>query len=198
MSVREIKENVGGIKGSFLIKGKSIIESDLDINVSYISKSISYLNDVLHERERDVKKITVTGSDSTVFYLDTPYILGVVASSQVNLPLLDLVAAKILKNVTSKRAVEKSKLSSIEDEVPSFKISPDIVIPYLSDYEMNVLKYVNGKNTVREIVELSEEPQEVVARVIVAYIKKGTLTLKPTLRMDFGDRSQYHFSRGMR
>ncbi|MGC1123068.1 MAG: hypothetical protein WBA22_18455 [Candidatus Methanofastidiosia archaeon] len=95
-----LKENVNGVKGSFLIKSGGITECDLqEERVSYLPKSIQFLTESFAEANRNLRKISIVAEDLCYIFFHDKYILGTVVSKTTNIPLLDMVSHKLLFTV---------------------------------------------------------------------------------------------------
>ncbi|MFQ6088876.1 MAG: hypothetical protein ACE5K0_08255 [Candidatus Methanofastidiosia archaeon] len=96
MNVGMIKESVHGVQGAFFLRDKKVKIADID--VKYISKSISYLIDVVKKNNGDLKKISILGENKDLrVYIHKEFVLGVLTSNKTNVPLLDLVSNKVLQ-----------------------------------------------------------------------------------------------------
>ncbi|MBU6997858.1 MAG: hypothetical protein HXS41_06825 [Theionarchaea archaeon] len=92
-----LKENVNGVKGSFLIKNGGITECDLqEEKVSYLSKSIQFLTESFTEVNRNPRKISIFAEDLCYIFFHEQYILGTVVARTTNIPLLDMISHKLL------------------------------------------------------------------------------------------------------
>lgn len=114
-----LRKNVRGIKGVFLIKEGEVLDVDVQPNkdVKYLSKSISYLIDVIRDKKGDVKKLSIIGNDRFFIYFHDTYVLGVISETDINVPLLNVVAGRMLEHVeVSKEQMEKI-VKEAKDEV---------------------------------------------------------------------------------
>ncbi|MBU7015678.1 MAG: hypothetical protein HXS52_13335 [Theionarchaea archaeon] len=92
-----LKENVNGVKGSFLIKNAGFTECDLqEEKVSYLPKSIKFLTESFAEANRNLRKISIVAEDLCYIFFHEQYILGTVVSRTTNIPLLEMVSHKLL------------------------------------------------------------------------------------------------------
>lgn len=101
-----LKKNVSGVKKSFLLKKEEIMEHDMEEEALYfLSKSIPFLIESCLESNKDLKKIFIHADDHFLIYFHEEYVLGIVASKETNLPLLELMSRKLL--LTVEEAPEK-------------------------------------------------------------------------------------------
>ncbi|MBU7019391.1 MAG: hypothetical protein HXS44_17930 [Theionarchaea archaeon] len=173
MYTEKLKESVGGVLGSFVLKNGEIVESDVEEGIQFLVQSILYLEEVVRESKRDLKQVAVSGGKACLcvtFYLD--YIVCVKLTPAANTHLLNLMIKRILES--AEKELPK-KTSSLEEQVPFFDRSKDDVIPNVPVYARQVLEFVDGKRTIRDIIEVSHLPREVVLDVILSYRRSSVL-----------------------
>ncbi|MGD2249221.1 MAG: hypothetical protein PVF58_12515 [Candidatus Methanofastidiosia archaeon] len=114
-----LRKNVRGIKGAFLTKEGDVLDVDveLDQDVKYLSKSISYLIEVICDKKGDVRKLSIMGNDRFFIFFHDSYVLGVVASDDINVPLLNVVAGRMLEHVEVPKAKMEEIVKEAKDEV---------------------------------------------------------------------------------
>ena len=114
-----LRKNVRGIKGVFLTKEGDVLDVDveLDKDVKYLSKSISYLIEVICDKKGDVRKLSIVGNDRFFIFFHDLYVLGVVTSPDVNVPLLNVVAGRMLEHVEVPSAQMEKIVKEARDEV---------------------------------------------------------------------------------
>ncbi len=114
-----LRKNVRGIKGVFLTKEGNVLDVDvkLDKDVQYLSKSISYLIEVICEKKGDVRKLSIVGNDRFFIFFHNSYILGVIASDDINVPLLNVVAGRMLEHVEVSSDQMEKIVKEAKDEV---------------------------------------------------------------------------------
>jgi len=114
-----LRKNVRGIKGVFLTREGDVLDVDveLDKDVKYLSKSISYLIEVICDKKGDVRKLSIVGNDRFFIFFHNSYVLGVVASSDVNVPLLNVVAGRMLEHVEVPKDQMEKIVKEAKDEV---------------------------------------------------------------------------------
>ncbi|MFQ6088882.1 MAG: hypothetical protein ACE5K0_08285 [Candidatus Methanofastidiosia archaeon] len=120
-----IKENVGGVEDVFLIKDKKLVDTLSGRDLTYISKSISYLAEVILER-KDLSKISLIADKTLQLYLFQNYILGVITTKNVNLPLLNLISNKLLQEIGKTGEIISEEISEGVRDYHVFKFK-DIV-----------------------------------------------------------------------
>jgi hypothetical protein len=94
-----ISKNIRGIKGIFLIKNGKVLESDfrLEKDVEDPFEKITSLVLRIHDEKGDIKRISIFGNNQLQIYFHSPSILGIVTLLDVNFPVLDIVAKRVLK-----------------------------------------------------------------------------------------------------
>jgi hypothetical protein len=92
-----LKENISGVEGSFLLKDEKIMECDLEKEkIYFLSKNIHFLLESFSDSGKDLKKICIDADKYCRIYFYEDYILGIAASGNVNLPLLEIMSPKLL------------------------------------------------------------------------------------------------------
>ena len=115
-----LEENVHGIKSIILVKEKKVIEvRGTDKELDYLLGCISHLCDFFHDKRKDVKKICITAHDQFFVFFQGPYILSVLASSDINAPLLGLVSNRMLTYMETPPVEDKEEGES-QEEIPFF------------------------------------------------------------------------------
>jgi glutamine synthetase type III len=114
-----LRKNVRGIKGVFLTKEGEVLDVDVELNkdVKYLSKSISYLIEVICDKKGDVRKLSIVGNDRFFIFFHNSYVLGIVASPDVNVPLLNVVAGRMLEHVEVPSSQMEKIVKEAKDEV---------------------------------------------------------------------------------
>lgn len=114
-----LRKNVRGIKGVFLTKDGDILDVDVEIgeDVKYLSKSISYLLEVICDKKGDVRKLSIVGNDRFFIFFHESYVLGVITSADINVPLLNVVAGRLLEHVEVPQAQMEKLVKEAKDEV---------------------------------------------------------------------------------
>ncbi|MGD2249014.1 MAG: hypothetical protein PVF58_11465 [Candidatus Methanofastidiosia archaeon] len=103
-----LKENINGVEGSFLLKDEKIIECDLEKEkIYFLSKNIHFLLESFSDSGKDLKKICIDADKHCRIYFYEDYILGIAASANVNLPLLEIMSPKLL--FTIEKPAEKKE-----------------------------------------------------------------------------------------
>ncbi|MBU7016476.1 MAG: hypothetical protein HXS44_03130 [Theionarchaea archaeon] len=96
-----LRENLKGIKSVFLVKkGEPFdIDTNLDTEIRSLLKSISFVTEALDGRGKPVKKIIITGENHLFIFLKGPYMVGVVSSLEVSIPMLNMMVRKVLEHL---------------------------------------------------------------------------------------------------
>jgi len=158
-----LRENVRGIKGVFLTKDEKVLDLDLEDqeDVKYLSNSISYLFETIYDKERDIRRIEIVAANMFFVFYRSPYILGVVTSSDINVPMLKVVAEHMLENVEVP-AADREKVIELPTNIPVFdsgyRVSrEDILEGFRSvpdeKWKAVVLERIDGKKSVDNIIE---------------------------------------------
>ncbi len=177
MYVDQLKESIGGVIGSFVLKNGEITETDLGPNLGFVTQSILYLSEAVTET-KDLKRLSIFGKNRSLsVYFHSQYILGVLITPTANLQLLNLMVRRILE--APERAEEPEEPSSaFENQIPYFDIPRDEVLPNVPKYARQVLEFVDGNRTIRDIIEQSSLSPEVVLDVIMSYRRSSVLHYK--------------------
>jgi hypothetical protein len=148
--------------------------------ITYLSKIISYLVEAMYDKKRDVRKLSITGNNRFFIYFRDTYMLCVVADPDINVPLLNLVAERELTRVGAPEVGESPKLikTPLEDKVPILYRPREEVLPNVELYARQVLEFVDGNRSIRDIIDQSNLPQEQVWSVILAYRRSSELFYK--------------------
>ncbi len=110
-----LKQSVNGVEGSFLIRDGEVMECDFEEEkVHFLSKSISFFVESFHGLDKSLKKMSMAGERYCLIFFYDRYILGIVASRETNLPLLELVSNKLLHTI--ELSIEESK-EAIDDAI---------------------------------------------------------------------------------
>lgn len=175
-----LRGKIHGIKGVFLAEGTTILHTDIESNEDTIFSCwpIRMLLDVIREKKKNINCIYVDGNDRFFIFVNGKYILGVVTSPNVNLPLLRILAKKTLENVgTQEDQTEEAKVSKRilpEDQVIVSALSAE-ELSELPEMVRSLLELVNGERTLKEIVRISSLPPEQVVEFIHNYRRTGKL-----------------------
>lgn len=152
-----------GIKGILLIRGKSVIDFDLEpkIDLKYLTHSIFYLFEAICDEKKDVSRIEIAGNDKFFVFFHGPYVMGILASPTISVPLLNFAANRMFMNLEVPTA-DVQKVESAGVDVPVFdagyRVSrEDIVEGFRSipdeKWKALVLERIDGKKSVDAIVE---------------------------------------------
>lgn len=153
-----------GTKSVFLSKDGTILDSDLENrrDAKYLSKIISCFIDAVRDKKGDFRELSIVGDDRLFIFHHSPYVLGVVTSSDINIPLLKFVIGRVLENVEVtvrevERAIKRPNESipvfdsgyrvSREDILEGFRSIPD------EQWKAIVLERIDGKKSVDNVVE---------------------------------------------
>lgn len=116
-----LEENVHGIKSVFLVKGKKVIDvrGEPYMELDFLLGCISHLCDFLRTKRKDIKNISITANNQFFVFFQGPYILSIMASSDINAPLLRLVSHRMLTHMEAPPS-EEDKETESEEEIPFF------------------------------------------------------------------------------
>jgi len=172
MYAEKLKESIGGVIGSFTLRNGTITESDLNGELQFVTQSLLYFIEAVQER-KPLKKLVFFGNRKNLYiYVHPPYTIGVLLSLSANIHLLNLMIKRILE--TPDVDQEKSPLD-FQDTVPYLYRSLEELLPNVPEYSRQVLKHVDGKRTIKEIIELSSLPAHEVIDIILSYRKSSEL-----------------------
>ena len=118
-----LKEKVHGIKGAFLAKREKVLEvnAECDMKIDFLLGCVYYLRDVIRDKGRDVVRISITAEDQLFIFFEDSYVLGVIASSDINAPLLGLVLNKMFVRMKRPDAgVDEVEDKASQEEIPFF------------------------------------------------------------------------------
>jgi hypothetical protein len=180
MYTEKLKEVIGGIIGSFIMKSGEMKESDLESDLLFEIQNISYLVEAVTER-KDFREFLILGEKKGFFvYFHDEYMVGVLLRHDANISLLSLMIRKILETPDKESEAHEPirEPSTLWQQVPIFDQSKEEVLPNVPVYARQVLKFVDGTHTIKDILEESELEPEVVLDVILAYRRTSILHYK--------------------
>ena len=121
LDISRLEENVHGIKSVFLVKGRKVIDvrGEPDMKLDFLLGCISHLCDFLRTKKKDIKKISITANNQFFVFFQGPYILSVLASSDINAPLLRLVSQRFLTYMEAPPPI-RDKEDESQEEIPFF------------------------------------------------------------------------------
>lgn len=176
MYTEKLKESMGGIVGSFVLKDGDIAEADLNCDFGFVVQSLLYLREAVTER-KSLTRFTVFGENhnfSVYFY--PGHMVGVLLTGTANIQLLNLMVRRILEPVPEELA--EPPPPSFENLVPFFDRPREEVLPNVPVYARQVLEFVDGTRTIKDIIEQSMLPPEVVLDVILSFRRSSVLHYK--------------------
>jgi hypothetical protein len=175
MYTEKLKESVRGIVGSFALKNAEITESNLELDLKFVVHSIFYFKNAITER-RDLKEFFITGEKQDfVAFFHSGTTVGVVVDHTANILLLHLIVRNLLE---APQEIPTGIPSSLADVVPYLEKEREEILPNVPEYARQVLQYVDGKRTIRDIVADSDLPVEVVLDVIMAHRRSSVIHYK--------------------
>ncbi|MBU6996049.1 MAG: hypothetical protein HXS41_01445 [Theionarchaea archaeon] len=177
MYTEKLKETAGGVIGSFIMENGEMKETDLEGNLQFEIQNIYYLIETVTEK-KDFKILLICGESKMFFvYVHPRYIVGALLTHTANVPLLTLITRKMLE-APPEEEPETRYLSAFEDNVPFFDEHEKEILPNVPEYARQVLKFVDGNRTIREIIDESRLQPQVVLDVIMAYRRSSVLHYK--------------------
>jgi len=109
-----IKKNVKGVEGCFLMREGELAEYDFERDrLHFLSRSILFLVDSSRKSKMDLRKMSIIAEKDCFIFFHDRNVLGIVASRETNLPLLDMVSYKLLYTID----LLPEKVEEIIDEV---------------------------------------------------------------------------------
>lgn len=174
-----LRKNIRGIKGAFLTKDGDVLEVDIEISreLERVSWNIFYLWHVACDKKGDIRRLSIEGSDLFFLFFHDPYALGVVASPDTNMSLLNVLGAHIMELVEEPGDAPRLP-RTLAREVPCFNQPREKVLEDAPTYASQVLQFVDGTRTVKDIIKQSKLPPEVVLDVILAYNRTSALMFR--------------------
>jgi hypothetical protein len=96
-----LRENLKGIKSVFLIKkGETVdIDTNLGTEIRSLLKNISFVTEALDGQGKPVKKIIITGDNHLFIFLKGAYMVGVITSLEVSIPMLNMMVKKVFEHL---------------------------------------------------------------------------------------------------
>jgi hypothetical protein len=181
MYTEKLKEAIGGIIGSFIMKSGEMKESDLESDLLFEIQNIFYLVETVTER-KDFKEFLILGEKKGFFvYFHDEYMVGALLTHDANISLLSLMIGKILETPERyelQKPLPESHPSILWEQIPIFDQPKEEVLPNVPVYARQVLKFVDGIHTIKDILEESQLEPEVVLDVILAYRRTSVLHYK--------------------
>ena len=89
-----------GIKCAILFRNGEVVDEDTepDMDAGFLSANIFYLIDFIRNMNRDVRTVSIAGNNRFFIFVQDTLVLGVAASPDVNVPLLNAVGKHILES----------------------------------------------------------------------------------------------------
>jgi hypothetical protein len=172
MLLEKLQETVRGIDGAFVLKNGVVAENNLKDDLKFITYNISYLRQAITEK-RSCRELLILGErHNFVVYFSQDRTVGILLDCSTNLPLLQYVVKRMLE---APSLPEASVPPSLEDQIPYFDRPRDQILPNVSQYARQVLEFVDGTRTIREIIAESGLQPEVVMDVILAHRRSSVL-----------------------
>lgn len=197
VKIENFRENVYGVRGVFLFRNEEMVEKDIDIDfdIRNLLIGISYLTDMIREKKGDIRKLSIKGNDQLFLFFRNQYMLGIIAQKNVNEPLLEVMATIFLKQAHIKgdrrmRITQQTHsvipLNPHEPELPitlakeiiCFTRGSEDILSSIPEYAREVLSLVDGTRTVRDVIELSGRPPEVVLDVLLTSLNHCLISFK--------------------
>jgi hypothetical protein len=95
-TLNELRGNVQGVKGSFLIKKDRVIIED-NCDSQFICSSLFFLVDQIRRQNRHITSVVLQADDRFTVFVYEDYILGVLSEGSTNIPYLGLLAGRVLR-----------------------------------------------------------------------------------------------------
>ena len=176
------RTNVSSLKGVFYAEDWKLKELDINIDydIEYVLSDIRFLVEEVSKKKRHIEKLTITAGDQLLVFFRGSHILGIITLQNANVSLLDVMASVFLKQAMIESGLRfREKPSEVEPEPEELEIPKTLAreVVYLSqqgeeiltqipEYVRDILYLVDGTRTVREIIELSGRPPEVVLDIM--------------------------------
>ncbi|MBU7031151.1 MAG: hypothetical protein HXS53_01345 [Theionarchaea archaeon] len=186
--ISSIKENVRAVRGVFLLQQGTLYKSDIDgiseQSLHHLSETISYWKETMESGGNEIIRMSILAEDYCFLFFQDSYTVGVITSEDVNVPFLSIIVNKMLeliKNEIKKEENNQLKLpKTFAQNSLSFTQPREVILAIAPRYARKVLEYVDGTRTIRDIVEESLLPAEMVLDVILTYTKASIITFNET------------------
>lgn len=181
--ITSLRKMVHGVKDVFLIEGETVLDVDCESNkeVSFPFVPVQYLLEIIREEKQSIRSFSISAGDRFFFFVHDPYALGIVTQVDVNIPMLTVVARRILEHVEIREDMQEKLTEKVkpmrslpEDQIIISRLTPD-ELSELPKMIRSLLELVNGKRTLKDIVILSELPLEQAVEFIHNYRRTGKL-----------------------
>ncbi|MBU7015574.1 MAG: hypothetical protein HXS52_01375 [Theionarchaea archaeon] len=95
--ISSLRKNVPGIKGALLTRNKKVLAIDLELHEKRsLDRTIFQLYEGMYSRHEDARDLQPTENDRFFVFLRNSYKLGVVASQDVDIALLNTIVDREL------------------------------------------------------------------------------------------------------
>lgn len=93
-----LRRNIRGIRSLFLARDGEILDMDVEVEpeMESVLLCISYIARAFCDKGRCPRTISIIGTRKFFIFLKDPYILGVVASPDINVVVLSVIVRRIL------------------------------------------------------------------------------------------------------
>ncbi|MBU7033124.1 MAG: hypothetical protein HXS53_11365 [Theionarchaea archaeon] len=96
-TLSELRGNVQGVKGSFLIKKDRVLIED-NCDSQFICSSLFFLVDQIRRQNRHITSVVLQADDQFTVFVYEDYILGILSEGSTNVPYLGLLAGRVLRD----------------------------------------------------------------------------------------------------
>ena len=148
--IREIKEDIQGIKSVFLIKDGETLEKDSEFSADVVN-AVSMLIYFIRYKKGGLKKIQIAGNLHFFVFFHNSHALGVVVTPDIDMRLLDWVTKRILKDLS----------------LPAGMSSEKVLAYFRSEYrslQREILKLLHEIKKLKEKNELLEQEIKTLRR----------------------------------
>jgi len=188
------RTNVSSLKGVFYAEDWKLKNKDINIDcdIEYVLGDIRFLVEEVSKNKGHIEKLTITAGDQLLVFFRGSHILGIITLQNANVSLLDVMASIFLKQAMIESGPRfREKPSEVEPKLEELEIPKTLAreVVYLSqqseeiftqipEYARDILHLVDGTRTVREIIELSGRPPEVVLDIIITFLTNRVISFE--------------------
>jgi hypothetical protein len=190
------RTNVSSLKGVFYAEDWKLKDKDtnIDYDIAYVLRDIRFLVEEISKKKGHIEKLTIIAGDQLLVFFRGSHILGIITLQNANVSLLDVMASVFLKQVMTESSplrYREKRSSEIQPKPEELEIPKTLAreVVYLSqqseeiftqipEYVRDILYLVDGTRTVREIIELSGRPPEVVLDVIITFLTNRVISFE--------------------
>lgn len=174
MYLDELKTQMNGIVGYIAFKDSTMVGSDFEPYPKEVMKILPIFLKIITEKKNPRRLILFGEKKNLSIHMCDKVVIGVILDRTANVLLLDVILRRILSKKEQLKEPVKVP-SSLAEKIPYFDQPKERVLPNIPVYARNVLKFVDGKRTIKDIVTDSNLAIEIVLDIILAYRRSSVL-----------------------